>query len=74
MSRGSVQRLGQLLQFGVLFILAQGSGFASPFSFERDTFAFQNATVSNTKMAVRRWSEDRRLTTRPTNTRGGALS
>src|ERR1700720_1312678 len=45
MSRGSVQRLGQLLQFGVLFILAQGSSFASPFSFERDTFAFQNATV-----------------------------
>ena len=35
----------QLFRVGVLFALTQSSGFATAFNFERDTFAFQNATV-----------------------------
>jgi hypothetical protein len=35
----------QLVGGALLLALAQSSGFASAFSFERDTFAFQNATV-----------------------------
>ncbi len=35
----------QLFRVGVLFALTQNSGFATAFNFERDTFAFQNATV-----------------------------
>src|SRR5713226_10549976 len=35
----------QLFRVGVLFALTQSSAFAAAFSFERDTFAFQNATV-----------------------------
>ena len=35
----------QLFRVGALFALTQSSGFATAFNFERDTFAFQNATV-----------------------------
>ena len=35
----------QLFRIGVLLALTPGTAFATAFSFERDTFAFQNATV-----------------------------
>ena len=35
----------QLFRLGVVFALTRSSAFATAFNFERDTFAFQNATV-----------------------------
>jgi len=45
MIRSRRRAFAQLLWGGILLALAQSNGFASAFSFERDTFAFENATV-----------------------------
>ena len=45
MSRGRGRLFAQLVCLGFFFALAQRGGWASTFSFDRDTFAFQNATV-----------------------------
>ena len=45
MSRSGWRVFAQLFWVGTLLALAQSRGFASTFHFERDTFAFQNATV-----------------------------
>ncbi|HWX16166.1 MAG TPA: hypothetical protein VNY07_06230, partial [Chthoniobacterales bacterium] len=42
----------QIFRTGVLVALTQSSSFAAAFSFERDTFAFQNATVLKYKNGV----------------------
>ncbi len=45
MTRDGWRGFAQLIVISVLFVLTQSSAFAAAFSFERDTFAFQNATV-----------------------------
>ena len=52
MIRGGRRVFAQIFRVGVLVALTQSSGFASAFSFERDTFAFQNATVLKYKNGV----------------------
>jgi len=52
MIRGDRRVFAQIFRVGALVALTQSSGFASAFSFERDTFAFQNATVLKYKNGV----------------------
>src|SRR6266446_3688514 len=52
MIRSDRRVFAQIFRIGVLVALTQSSSFAAAFSFERDTFAFQNATVLKYKNAV----------------------
>jgi hypothetical protein len=52
MIRNGRRVFAQIFRIGVLVALIQSSSFAAVFSFERDTFAFQNATVLKYKNGV----------------------
>jgi hypothetical protein len=52
MIRSDRRVFAQIFGVGVLVALTQSSSFAAAFSFERDTFAFQNATVLKYKNGV----------------------
>src|ERR1700680_43446 len=52
MIRSNRRVFAQIFRVGVFVALTQSSSFAAAFSFERDTFAFQNATVLKYKNGV----------------------